>query len=43
MLVIIACEILAERNQFIYLGLIIHNNGEVEEDMTNKIKAVWLK
>lgn len=38
----IACNKVAQRNQFHYPGSTIHNN-EVEEDVTLKIKAGWLK
>lgn len=30
----------AQINKFYYLGLIIYNNKEINQDMTNKIKLV---
>lgn len=42
-LVTIISEEATQTDQFRYLGLIIHSNGEMEEDVTKRIKACLLK
>lgn len=42
-LVTITSVEVAEGDQFRYLGSIIHNNGEIEEEVTNITKTSWWK
>lgn len=42
-LVTIVGEEVTQIDQFCYLGLIMRNNGEIEENLTNRIKAGWLE
>ncbi|KAL6560456.1 hypothetical protein OROGR_004015 [Orobanche gracilis] len=39
----IADQIVPRTDKFKYLGSIIHKEGEVEDDVTHRIKAGWLK
>lgn len=40
-LVMIASEEGGQRDKFRFLGPILHNNGELEEDLIHLIKAGW--
>ncbi|XP_060210429.1 uncharacterized protein LOC132637342 [Lycium barbarum] len=36
-------QVISKRGSFKYLGIIIQSNGEIDEDATYRIRAVWLK
>ena len=35
-------QVVASMTKFKYLGLIIHTNGEIDRDITHRIRAGWL-
>ena len=41
--VTIGGEVVACTTKFRYLGSVIHSNGEIDGDVTNRIQAGWLK
>jgi hypothetical protein len=35
--------VVPKKNTFRYLGLILHKDGDIDEDVSHRIKADWLK
>ncbi|XP_075103734.1 uncharacterized protein LOC142178302 [Nicotiana tabacum] len=36
-------QVIPKRGSFKYLGSVIQGNGEIDEDVTHRIRAVWMK
>jgi hypothetical protein len=36
-------QVVPQKDIFCYLGLILHKNGDIDEDVSHRIKVGWLK
>jgi hypothetical protein len=36
-------QVVSKKNTFHYLGLMLQKNGDIDEDVSHRIKADWLK
>jgi hypothetical protein len=36
-------QVVSKKDTFLYLGLMLQKNGDIDEDVSHRIKAGWLK